>query len=99
MVSRELMLLSHQNRTEQLQDTLRQKMRAEDAWREKVMLDGQGAALVASWVVTTCSQLAPVRTLSQALPPLLGTAALEVFAQENLPGERDSPCWESPCRA
>ncbi|XP_064021120.1 protein LEKR1 [Pogoniulus pusillus] len=35
---RELMLLSHQNRTEQLQDTLRQKMRAEDAWREKLEL-------------------------------------------------------------
>ncbi|NXG48494.1 LEKR1 protein, partial [Psilopogon haemacephalus] len=36
---RELMLLSHQNRTEQLQDTLRQKMRTEDAWREKLELE------------------------------------------------------------
>lgn len=41
MVSRELMLISHQNRTEQLQETLRQKMRSEDNWREKVMLEGQ----------------------------------------------------------
>ncbi|KAM6259494.1 protein LEKR1 isoform 3-T3 [Spheniscus humboldti] len=32
---RELMLISHQNRTEQLQETLRQKMRNEDNWREK----------------------------------------------------------------
>lgn len=38
VVSRELMLISHQNRTEQLQETLRQKMRNEDNWREKVML-------------------------------------------------------------
>lgn len=41
MVSRELMLISHQNRTEQLQETLRQKMRNEDNWREKVILDVQ----------------------------------------------------------
>ncbi|XP_074448109.1 protein LEKR1 isoform X3 [Larus michahellis] len=33
---RELMLISHQNRTEQLQETLRQKMRNEDNWREKI---------------------------------------------------------------
>ncbi|XP_009558031.2 protein LEKR1 isoform X1 [Cuculus canorus] len=33
---RELMLISHQNRTEQLQETLRQKMRNEDNWREKM---------------------------------------------------------------
>lgn len=39
VVSRELMLISHQNRTEQLQETLRQKMRNEDNWREKVTLD------------------------------------------------------------
>ncbi|OXB73422.1 UNVERIFIED_CONTAM: hypothetical protein H355_015150, partial [Colinus virginianus] len=36
---RELMLISHQNRTEQLQETLRQKMRNEDNWREKVEMD------------------------------------------------------------
>ncbi|XP_075617814.1 protein LEKR1 isoform X5 [Balearica regulorum gibbericeps] len=36
---RELMLISHQNRTEQLQETLRQKMRNEDNWREKVEID------------------------------------------------------------
>lgn len=41
VVSRELMLISHQNRTEQLQETLRQKMRNEDNWREKVMRDVQ----------------------------------------------------------
>ncbi|XP_021149819.2 protein LEKR1 isoform X5 [Columba livia] len=35
---RELMLISHQNRTEQLQETLRQKMRSEDNWREKNFL-------------------------------------------------------------
>ncbi|XP_068262488.1 protein LEKR1 isoform X3 [Nyctibius grandis] len=37
--SRELMLISHQNRTEQLQETLRQKMRSEDNWREKMEID------------------------------------------------------------
>ncbi|KFU88183.1 Leucine-, glutamate- and lysine-rich protein 1, partial [Chaetura pelagica] len=36
---RELMLISHQNRTEQLQETLRQKMRDEDSWREKMEID------------------------------------------------------------
>ncbi|XP_010130868.1 PREDICTED: leucine-, glutamate- and lysine-rich protein 1 [Buceros rhinoceros silvestris] len=36
---RELMLISHQNRTEQLQETLRQKMRSEDNWREKMEID------------------------------------------------------------
>uniref|UniRef100_A0A8B9ZIV2 Leucine, glutamate and lysine rich 1 n=1 Tax=Anas platyrhynchos TaxID=8839 RepID=A0A8B9ZIV2_ANAPL len=36
---RELMLISHQNRTEQLQETLRQKMRNEDNWREKMEID------------------------------------------------------------
>ncbi|NXI58989.1 LEKR1 protein, partial [Chloroceryle aenea] len=36
---RELMLLSHQNRTEQLQETLRQKIRDEDNWREKLEID------------------------------------------------------------
>ncbi|PKK23575.1 leucine, glutamate and lysine rich 1 [Columba livia] len=36
---RELMLISHQNRTEQLQETLRQKMRSEDNWREKMEMD------------------------------------------------------------
>ncbi|KFP33057.1 Leucine-, glutamate- and lysine-rich protein 1, partial [Colius striatus] len=36
---RELMLISHQNRTEQLQETLRQKMRDEDNWREKMEID------------------------------------------------------------
>ncbi|XP_054241747.1 protein LEKR1 [Indicator indicator] len=36
---RELMLLSHQNRTEQLQDSLRQKLRSEDTWREKVEME------------------------------------------------------------
>ncbi|XP_040535374.1 protein LEKR1 isoform X4 [Gallus gallus] len=36
---RELMLISHQNRTEQLQETLRQKIRNEDNWREKVEID------------------------------------------------------------
>ncbi|NXT91787.1 LEKR1 protein, partial [Anhinga rufa] len=36
---RELMLISHQNRTEQLQETLRQKMLNEDNWREKMEID------------------------------------------------------------
>ncbi|XP_061227604.1 protein LEKR1 isoform X2 [Neopsephotus bourkii] len=36
---RELMLISHQNRTEQLQVALRQKMRNEDNWREKMEND------------------------------------------------------------
>ncbi|XP_035422433.2 protein LEKR1 isoform X4 [Cygnus atratus] len=36
---RELMLISHQNRTEQLQETLRQKMWNEDNWREKMEID------------------------------------------------------------
>ncbi|NWU96322.1 LEKR1 protein, partial [Upupa epops] len=36
---RELMLVFHQNRTEQLQETLRQKMRSEDSWREKMEID------------------------------------------------------------
>ncbi|XP_071608944.1 protein LEKR1 isoform X5 [Heliangelus exortis] len=36
---RELMLISHQNRTEQLQESLRQKMRDEDNWREKMEID------------------------------------------------------------
>ncbi|XP_067158324.1 protein LEKR1 [Apteryx mantelli] len=36
---RELMLISHQNRTEHLQETLRQKVQNEDNWREKVELD------------------------------------------------------------
>ncbi|NWX39325.1 LEKR1 protein, partial [Steatornis caripensis] len=36
---REFMLVSHQNTTEQLQETLRQKMRNEDNWREKVEID------------------------------------------------------------
>ncbi|XP_061308661.1 protein LEKR1 isoform X2 [Pezoporus flaviventris] len=36
---REFMLISHQNRTEQLQVALRQKMRNEDNWREKMEID------------------------------------------------------------
>uniref|UniRef100_A0A8C3XTP1 Uncharacterized protein n=1 Tax=Chelydra serpentina TaxID=8475 RepID=A0A8C3XTP1_CHESE len=36
VVSRELMLISHQNRTEQLQEALRQKILNEDNWREKM---------------------------------------------------------------
>ncbi|XP_009666785.2 protein LEKR1 isoform X2 [Struthio camelus] len=36
---RELMLISHQNRTDHLQETLRQKMQNEDNWREKMEID------------------------------------------------------------
>ncbi|KFP74810.1 Leucine-, glutamate- and lysine-rich protein 1, partial [Acanthisitta chloris] len=36
---RDLMVVSHQNRTEQLQEALRQKMRSEDNWREKLEMD------------------------------------------------------------
>ncbi|XP_033919674.1 protein LEKR1 [Melopsittacus undulatus] len=36
---RELMLISHQNRTEQLQVALRQKMQNEDNWREKMEIN------------------------------------------------------------
>ncbi|XP_027750653.1 leucine-, glutamate- and lysine-rich protein 1 [Empidonax traillii] len=36
---RELMVVSHQTRTEQLQEALRQKMRSEETWREKLEMD------------------------------------------------------------
>lgn len=55
MVSRELMLISHQNRMEQLQVALRQKMRNEDNWREKVILDVQFQFLFSFFpVVVSC---------------------------------------------
>lgn len=40
LVFRELLLVSQQSRTEQLQEALRQKVRSEDSWRDKVTLGG-----------------------------------------------------------
>lgn len=37
-VCREVLMLSQQSRTEQLQEALRQKVRSEDSWRDKVTL-------------------------------------------------------------
>lgn len=39
-VFREVLLVSQQSRTEQLQEALRQKVRSEDSWRDKVTLGG-----------------------------------------------------------
>lgn len=61
------MLISHQNRTEQLQETLRQKMRNEDNWREKVMLEVQLAPFpfLLYFFFFSCSQLSGMSTVSQ----------------------------------
>lgn len=89
MVSRELMLISHQNRTEQLQETLRQKMRNEDNWREKVILDVQLAPFrfLLYFFFFSCSQLSGVSTVSQIPVSSSANMSIVFFVQEVLMGD------------
>ncbi|KAM9009076.1 protein LEKR1 [Ara ararauna] len=67
---RELMLISHQNRTEQLQEALRQKMRNDDNWREKFpLVSGQ---------VPTCTERKMTAPISSSLESEVPGASIAV---------------------
>ncbi|XP_062459037.1 protein LEKR1 isoform X1 [Pezoporus occidentalis] len=67
---REFMLISHQNRTEQLQVALRQKMRNEDNWREKFpLVSGQ---------VPTCTERNMTAPVSSSLESEVPGASVAV---------------------